>query len=84
MTIEKKTFLRTVRLTPTLNKDIELIAEYEQRSIANTIQRLLSKAINVYFNEIGHDFYDLLKANPNATIGELQEMQKQNYDSHLK
>ena len=82
MNTEKKSVLRTVRITPTMNRDIELIADYEGRSVANTIQRLLSKAINVYCHEVGENFIEVLHSKPNATLADLIEMQKKEYDKY--
>lgn len=48
MASEKRTILRTVRVTPTLDKWIREIAENENRTVSNAIYNLLSKAILPY------------------------------------
>ena len=48
MASEKRTILRTVRLTPTMNKKIEEIAENEGRTVSNTINNLLVEAVKRY------------------------------------
>ena len=44
-----------MRLTPTINEKIEQIAEYEDRTVSKTIQRLLDKAVSDYFSQLMND-----------------------------
>lgn len=48
MASEKRTILRTVRITPTLDKWLQEIAENENRTVSNAIYNLLSQAIIPY------------------------------------
>lgn len=62
MASEKRTVLRTVRLTPTMNKKIEEIAENEGRTVSNTINSLLVDAVRSYEERSKvtiHSFEDL-------------------------
>ena len=77
---DKKTILRTVRLTPTLSEEIECIAKYEGRTIANTIQRLLLKAVDAYYKNCGEEFLNFLKYNPNGTLNEFHEVIRHTLD----
>ena len=45
---EKRTVLRTVRMTPSLDEEIRSIAEQENRTMANTINRILTLAVKKY------------------------------------
>ena len=46
--VSNPSITRSVRLNLNLYQEIELIAEYEGRTISNTIQRLLRNAVNRY------------------------------------
>ena len=64
--------IRNVRMTLDLDKEIRRIADYEDRTISKTIQRLLQRAVNeylkdneqsmIYYEETSNKrFYELLK-----------------------
>ena len=57
MTKEKKTILRTVRLEPGVDKELQRIAEKENRTISNAIYNLLKLGIAEYITEITPDYY---------------------------
>ena len=52
MTNEKRLIVRSVRLTQTINKKLEQIAAFEDRTISKTIQRLLDKAVWQYHQNL--------------------------------
>ena len=45
--------VRNVRVPLSLDTDIRRIAEYEDRTISKTIQRLLQRAVDKYFEDQG-------------------------------
>lgn len=49
ITNEKRLIVRSIRLTPSINKEIEEISAYEDRTVSRTIQRILDKAVNEYY-----------------------------------
>ena len=68
MASEKRTILRTVRITPTMNKKIEEIAENEGRTVSNTINSLLMDAVKSYEERLKattrsySDFQEMIKS----------------------
>ena len=46
---EKKSLLRSIRINPSLDKRLELIAAYEDRTVSTTILRFLKQAVDKYF-----------------------------------
>lgn len=52
MNNEKRLIVRSIRLTPSINSEIEQIAAYEDRTVSKTIQRLLDKAVHEYFDKL--------------------------------
>ena len=48
-TNEKRLIVRSIRLTATINKYLEQIAAFEDRTVSKTIQRLLDKAVYDYY-----------------------------------
>ena len=49
---ERRLIVRSVRLTPTINKYLEQIAAFEDRTVSKTIQRLLDKAVLEYHQNL--------------------------------
>lgn len=71
--------VRSVRISSTLDEKIRRIAEYEDRTISKTIQRLLQSAVEKYFKDnreyISKDgekgeqtFFDMLDENDPALL----------------
>lgn len=48
MATEKKTILRTVRIEPSMDKELQQIAENENRTVSNTIYYLLNLGFDSY------------------------------------
>ena len=49
---ERRLIVRSVRLTPTINKYLEQIAAFEDRTVSKVLQRLLDKAVLEYHQNL--------------------------------
>lgn len=81
---EKKTVVRGVRLEPLLDKYIAIIAEYENRTISNTIQRLLQMAIQEYFLSHDSDFEFDGFMRKKISLEDLEQYAKEWQNEHTK
>lgn len=57
---EKRSILRSVRLSPTIDKHIQIIADYEDRTISKTIERLVMRGLVNYIVYASDDFLKVL------------------------
>ena len=81
---EKRLIVRSVRLTQTINKKLEQIAAFEDRTISKTIQRLLDKAVFEYHKNLSianSDFENFIekwdKVNKYEELYDFQNTSKQ-------
>ena len=58
---ERRLIVRSVRLTPTINKKLEQIADYEDRTVSKVLQRLLDKSVLEYHQNLSIKDIDFIK-----------------------
>lgn len=68
---EKRSILRSIRLNPSLDKKLGLIASYEDRTISQTIQRFLTQSVDNYYsnNTANLSFYCSMHELPKKEYG---------------